>query len=339
MNARYVMQLIIGVAFLGAAALSNSVSAKPVVEWKPPKLVQDVYAGSASDTTVTIVFSKSYASVDIRVVPELAGYISVLPAQLLDVVAGVPIDIDIAINLPSGLEPRILQGVIQLRESSADDTGKGGTIARPLPVILNVSSAPSALVTVRAIDEVGKFPADVSVYFDEVEVGSTDEQGSYTAETDPGIIKVGVSDGLSGGVEFVDLDIGEHEIVEIALKSEGMAALKEHELALAELVDGALGTEFESFSLRFVNMDGDIVPVNYLDYAVVQPAEDEGIGEEVSDLTEHLAVNADGTISAVDVEAIRATLLALTPDILLTVHGEDADGFVFGGTIEIWVGS
>lgn len=113
---------------------SSSTSSQPEITWAPNSITESIPAGQSKTITLSFQASRDLDNVALRVVPELQPFIQVVPQIFPQISGGQNITVKAIISVPSLLPPEAIQGTLQLR--SLNDTQY--TIARPLPVTLNV---------------------------------------------------------------------------------------------------------------------------------------------------------------------------------------------------------
>lgn len=107
-------------------------STKVMVTWSPASVSQIVKRGEARTATLTLTATKATPSASLRVVPEIAPYVSVTPATIEPLVAGQSVMVILTIAVPAATNaPSInANGTLQLRTADAS----GNTLAKPLSV-------------------------------------------------------------------------------------------------------------------------------------------------------------------------------------------------------------
>lgn len=128
------LAVVLSVGFLLYSPVSD---AKPAVSWEPGSLDESIAAGESVTTSATFTASIDAGDVKIRVVPELAPYVTVSPTSISTVQKGIPYRLTIAINIPQDMELGVYNGVIQLRQAAPGKPEK--VLARPLPIEMEVT--------------------------------------------------------------------------------------------------------------------------------------------------------------------------------------------------------
>ena len=106
----------------------------PIVSWMPPSVVQDVVAGESVTTTASFTATRNLSGVVVRVVPEIAPYVTVSPTAFSSITKGSTYTLNVTLTTPADALPTSTDGTIQLRSGS----DQNNTYAKPLPVKLNV---------------------------------------------------------------------------------------------------------------------------------------------------------------------------------------------------------
>lgn len=105
--------------------------ATPSVSWSPSSLSQTVTAGQSTTTTATFTANENAQNVTVRVVPEIAPYVTVSPSSFANITKGASYPVTVTFSAPATTSPTTVNGTIQLRQEK-------GTLAKPLPVTLGV---------------------------------------------------------------------------------------------------------------------------------------------------------------------------------------------------------
>jgi RHS repeat-associated protein len=131
---------MVGVLGLAAVVLvAARPSIGPTITWTPPAVMETIAVGGPSVTvSVSFTAAESLSQVSVRVVPELAPYVQVMPSSFGSMVAGQPIALTLTLAAATTAQPGLVQGTIQLR---SDDGSTGRTLAKPLPVTLELTTA------------------------------------------------------------------------------------------------------------------------------------------------------------------------------------------------------
>jgi len=117
--------------------------AKPKIIWQPKKISDEVIRGTSRTITVTFEASARLEHLTVRVVPELQAFLTVAPSSFVEVTSGIPVSIDLLINVPSETPTGVYDGTVQVRSGMGQNSP---TLARPLPIeITVVASLPDGL--------------------------------------------------------------------------------------------------------------------------------------------------------------------------------------------------
>ena len=122
------------IILLGFGFISFAYAA-PSVVWSPQKTTEEVLIGETREVTVQLNFVVSAKNINLKVVPALSGVLIVNPNYIATVSAGETVPITLKFNVGSSVSEGLLDGVIQVK------AGKR-TLAKPLPVVLNVIDRP-----------------------------------------------------------------------------------------------------------------------------------------------------------------------------------------------------
>ena len=120
-------------------SLFSASAANSQISWTPANLSHNALIGTSPSTQTSFVSSVALNNVQLRVVPELAPFVSVSPLSFTSIPAGVPQNVSITFNIPNGTQAQLRDGAIHLIAG----LGNGKTYARPLPVSLNIKEATS----------------------------------------------------------------------------------------------------------------------------------------------------------------------------------------------------
>jgi len=127
-----IQRLLIAITFLITILLSNSsiALAAPKIEWTPGEIQVTLSPGQGATETAFATFTSSTSldQVTLEVVPSLSSFVTVEPAEIGSVQAGVPQTIALHFTLPPGTEPGTYEGVLHVR------SGK-----RTVPHVLKIS--------------------------------------------------------------------------------------------------------------------------------------------------------------------------------------------------------
>lgn len=105
----------------------------PPIAWTPAAVNEAIPAGANRTVSVSFVSSQNLSNVEVRAVPALQAYVQASPASFPNLIAGQTYVVNLALSAPPTATPGSIDGVIQLRRNGQN------TIARPLPVSLNVT--------------------------------------------------------------------------------------------------------------------------------------------------------------------------------------------------------
>ncbi len=103
--------------FILACVFTNSLTAiaAPKITWTPGEIQFTFASGQGGPIFATFTSSTPLDQVTLEVVPSLSGFVTVEPAVILDVQAGVPHTIVLHFSLPPGVEPGTYDGVLHVR--------------------------------------------------------------------------------------------------------------------------------------------------------------------------------------------------------------------------------
>lgn len=131
---KHFLLFLSGILCLGFVFTTISYATPPVF-WSPQKITEELLVGENREVTVQLSVGVSGRNLNIHVVPELSGVLSVNPNYIASVNAGVTVPITLKFNIASTMSAGHLDGVIQVK------SGKR-TLAKPLPVLLNIIDRP-----------------------------------------------------------------------------------------------------------------------------------------------------------------------------------------------------
>jgi hypothetical protein len=117
---------------------------KSHVTWNPSSLSKTIFVGTTSSVDVTFTTERDLQDVTLSVVPDLAGIVSVIPSSFGTIKAGEAQTVKIIFTVPENAQLQTLSGTIHLKQGSR-------TIARPLPVSVQMQAASARVITVDAI--------------------------------------------------------------------------------------------------------------------------------------------------------------------------------------------
>lgn len=176
-------------------------------------------------------------------------------------------------------------------------------------------------------------PAGVSIRVGGVELGVTGDDGSATVQVPAGTILVEARLYPSNqGQAELTLAPGEHAEVDLIL-DDGKELAEESMLVLDEAAEGVLANNFSAFTLRFLSDDSTTVALAEVDEVALL---DRNGGPSVF-LESKFALQADGSLAATDLNALRSLLLARSGEIQVRVHGSDALGRIHDNVVGFYL--
>jgi Tol biopolymer transport system component len=153
--------------------LPSETSAAPPITWSQEYVSQPAIVGTVVTREISFTSSRALSNVRVRVVPELAPFVSTSPSIFDFVPAGEPQLLTIFFTIPKGTPVETLDGVIQIKEGN-------DTVARPLAVqvetlVATATDIPSTLsqpspdriVTSPDSEEVIFVKDEISIFFKE----------------------------------------------------------------------------------------------------------------------------------------------------------------------------
>src|SRR6266536_1576074 len=133
MRANLSTALALGFAFLAGSVLD----ATPTISWQASKISETLFPGTQAFTTVTLISQVAVRNVSLRVVPQIAPYVSVLPISISSLAANTPMRIDVIFIVPAFAVPSTLNGTIQIKTSTSS------VLPIPLPIVLSILQSTS----------------------------------------------------------------------------------------------------------------------------------------------------------------------------------------------------
>ncbi len=112
---------------------ASPVLSAPSVKWKPAAIVKDVGIGESITAIASFTASTNLTKVSVRVVPEIASYVTVTPKFFSSIKKGSTYTLNMTLTAPSDALPASKDGTIHL--TSADGNS---TYALPLPVSMTL---------------------------------------------------------------------------------------------------------------------------------------------------------------------------------------------------------
>lgn len=135
MKNKYLLLLIMAAIIL---SIGNTAVARPIISWEPSKIELEQIQGTQSIHTVVVKSKKDLQDIIARVVPELALWVSISPANIGSIQKNSSLELTLTINVPPDAVVGEYDGVIQLRQSANGKSKK--TMAKPLPVTLVITA-------------------------------------------------------------------------------------------------------------------------------------------------------------------------------------------------------
>jgi hypothetical protein len=130
---RHIAFRVAALAFVFGHAISAQ--AKPNVMWSPQNVSEEILAGEEHEVTVELNIVEGRGNLTLRVVPALADVLTVEPAFIGFAEAGDTIEVTLYFAPAPDLDEGLLDGVVQVRSGRR-------TIAKPLPIVLNIITSP-----------------------------------------------------------------------------------------------------------------------------------------------------------------------------------------------------
>jgi hypothetical protein len=121
-----------------ALAVALPAAAEPPVHWAPQSVTAAVAKGEVRDIRVVLNAVEPLTDIVIRVVPELAPYVTVSPAALSSVAAGQSVELHLTVRAAPDAPEGLFRGTLQVRQRVA--RGQGRVFPRPLPVTVTVQT-------------------------------------------------------------------------------------------------------------------------------------------------------------------------------------------------------
>lgn len=134
MKNKYLLLLIMSVVIL---PIGNAAIASPIIIWEPAKIKFEQMQGTKSIHTVIVKSKKDLQDIIAHVVPKLALWVSISPANIGWIEKNSSLELTLTINVPPDAVVGEYDGVIQLRQSANGKSKK--TMAKPLPVTLIIT--------------------------------------------------------------------------------------------------------------------------------------------------------------------------------------------------------
>ncbi len=131
--AMFLLTIGISAALLLFSSIFNSANAATPVHWTPDAVNAVVGQGERTEVQASFDAVEALGNISLRVVPEIAPYVTVVPSTLNNVKAGDRITIRISVQAATSSPLRLFEGTIQVRQTTTGP-GNGRVFARPLPV-------------------------------------------------------------------------------------------------------------------------------------------------------------------------------------------------------------
>jgi hypothetical protein len=133
MHQKFSLSLVTVIITATLTLLPISAYGAPEIQWAPSLVSQVVPLGTTRSFQVEFVSSAKLTNVTFRVVPALAPYVRVEPANLATIQPKVAVPVTLHVNFSSATDPIEIDGVLQVVSS---DGKKQRIQARPLPIVL-----------------------------------------------------------------------------------------------------------------------------------------------------------------------------------------------------------
>ena len=115
-------------------ASSNSAITGVSVTWSPDSINQSIKPGETKAVSLTLTANRNTPSAVLRVVPEIAPYVTAAPATIGPLAAGQSVQVTLSFAATVNALPVTATGTVQLRTADAS----GSTLAQPLPVSIRI---------------------------------------------------------------------------------------------------------------------------------------------------------------------------------------------------------
>src|SRR5713101_4719782 len=121
------------VSWLASFICTSGLLGQPTVSWSKKQLSRQAFPGATITEQVSFVVTSSASNVQLIVVPELSGFVAVLPSTFSTLAPGTTYSVNVTVHVsPLTAFPLTIQGTIRLVASSS-------TLAVPLPVTIQIA--------------------------------------------------------------------------------------------------------------------------------------------------------------------------------------------------------
>jgi thermitase len=144
-------------------------SAAQPITWSPRALSTSLLIGTSSTVKLQFTSAVALSNIEVRVVPELAPYVSTSPVAFATIQAGMPQTVSVQISVPKTSPVGVVSGTIQLRNSIENNA----TQAEPLSVSIQMQRPTnSSFPTSIAFPSPDRLSVEKSLVFvrDEIDV-------------------------------------------------------------------------------------------------------------------------------------------------------------------------
>ncbi|MEI2774344.1 MAG: hypothetical protein V9G98_27830 [Candidatus Competibacter sp.] len=128
--------VIISIFVLLLSSAFSPVNSAPLVHWAPDTVNAIVTRNGHTEVQVSLDAVEALGNVYLRVVPEIAPYVTVNPSAINNVKPGDKISVRITVQAGATAPLEMFDGTIQVRQQTNNKPGQGKVFARPLPVTI-----------------------------------------------------------------------------------------------------------------------------------------------------------------------------------------------------------
>ncbi|MDY7092621.1 MAG: hypothetical protein SX243_06580 [Acidobacteriota bacterium] len=143
---------------LAAVVLTATASARPAISWEPESVFLPVVRGESTSISASFTANTNLGQVELRVVPELAEFVSVIPSSPLTINRGTTTQVELTVQAGTDSILGVLEGTVQVRKLGH----KPKNYSRPLPINIEIQPFPlppapgeAGKVTVEGVDSDG----------------------------------------------------------------------------------------------------------------------------------------------------------------------------------------
>ncbi len=175
------------------AGANHALAGKPSITWSPSRIEATIGNGTevTRDSTITVSSSATLTDVDLWIVPELSGFLSLEPSHFATMTAGATYNVEVHLTVPPGATPGSYDGTVHVRSGSQ-------TIPQTLKVLINLDYGDISIPSSTCVLSDATTRYLTAVADDSLTFSTTTDELQQLASAD--VIVVGITSLTPGGL-------------------------------------------------------------------------------------------------------------------------------------------